>query len=124
MVPKGLEGAIPLNIDFSRQTEPEQWREDLQGVEAVVNCVGIIGEDRRNRFDDLHRRAPIALFQACEQAGVGKVVQISALGADETAFSRYHLGKKAADDWLAASALDRDVISYAVLPYPSQPSTP
>lgn len=100
------ENCTALAMDFSRDTEVEHWRPRLQSVDAVVNCVGIIGEDRRNRFDDLHRRGPIALFQACAQAGVNKVVQISALGADATAFSRYHLSKKAADDFLASTDLD------------------
>ncbi|BBL70208.1 oxidoreductase [Methylogaea oryzae] len=102
----GLPGCTPLALDFAKHTEPERWLPHLQGVDAVVNCVGIIAEDKRNRFDDLHRRAPVALFQACVQAGIEKVVQISALGADETAFSRYHLSKKAADDYLAGTHLD------------------
>lgn len=102
----GLPGCTPLALDFARQTAPEQWLPHLQAVDAMVNCVGIIAEDSRSRFDDLHRRAPIALFQACVEAGVGNVMQISALGADETAFSRYHLSKKAADDFLAATDLD------------------
>lgn len=95
-----------LAVDFSRNLDAEDWLPQLAGIDAVVNCVGIIGEDRRNRFDDLHRRGPIALFEACQRAGVGKVIQVSALGADEAAFSRYHLSKKAADDALAAMDLD------------------
>lgn len=95
-----------LSVDFSTMLQPEQWVAKLQGIDAVINCVGIIGEDRNNRFDELHRRGPIALFQACVETGVRKVIQISALGADDTAFSRYHLSKKAADDFLAATDLD------------------
>lgn len=95
-----------LAADFSRDTSAEAWLPRLDGIDAVINCVGIIDEDRRNTFENLHRRGPIALFQACDRAGVGKVVQISALGADETAFSRYHLSKKAADDFLVSTDLD------------------
>jgi hypothetical protein len=50
----------------------------------------------------LHTRAPLALFAACAAAEI-KVIQISALGADENARSRYHLSKKAADDALLAA---------------------
>ncbi|HLF96207.1 MAG TPA: SDR family oxidoreductase [Methylococcaceae bacterium] len=99
-----------LAMDFSRDTKPQHWLPRLHGVDAVVNCVGIIGEDSNQRFEDLHRRGPIALFQACVQAGVRKVIQISALGADETAFSRYHLSKKAADDFLAATGLEWSIL--------------
>jgi len=93
--------AQTLTVDFSQPLPSEEWLAPLQDVDAVVNCVGIIAEDRHNRFEDLHHCAPVALFAACAQAGVCKIVQISALGADETAFSRYHLSKKAADDFLA-----------------------
>lgn len=100
------EGCTTLVVDFSRDLNAETWRPRLRGIDVVINCVGIIGQDRRQRFDDLHQRAPIALFQACRQAGVRQVIQISALGADASAFSRYHLSKKAADDYLAATDLD------------------
>jgi uncharacterized protein YbjT (DUF2867 family) len=100
------EHCTAVALDFSLPPAPEQWAARLQGIDAVINGVGIIGEDRRSRFDDLHHRGPVALFQACTEAGVHKVIQISALGADDTAFSRYHRSKKAADDFLASTDLD------------------
>lgn len=103
------DGCSVLSMDFSNFSmdgEVSEWLPQLQGLDAVVNCVGIIAEDRRNRFDALHSRGPIALFRACSQAGVKKAIQISALGADDTAFSRYHLSKKTADDFLISTDLD------------------
>jgi len=94
-----------LPCDFRRDHHPDDWLSRLEGVDAVINAVGIIGEERRQRFDDLHTRAPKALFDACKQAGVRKVIQISALGADAEAVSRYHLSKRAADEHLARSDL-------------------
>ena len=67
----------------------------------VVNAVGILRESGNATFQALHVDAPVALFHACVQADVKKVVQISALGADTEAASRYHLSKKHADDTLA-----------------------
>jgi uncharacterized protein YbjT (DUF2867 family) len=87
-------------------TNPADWLPYLRGIDAVINSVGIIGETRQQRFAELHRKAPIALFQACAEAGIRRVIQISALGADETAFSAYHLSKRAADDTLRALDLD------------------
>lgn len=87
-------------FDMSRMLAPADWLSCLDGIgsiDAVVNAAGIIGETRSQRFDLLHTRAPVALFEACRQAGVRRVVQISALGADDTAFSRYHLSKREAD---------------------------
>lgn len=93
-------------IDFQRMQQAADWLPHLRGVDAVVNCVGIIGERGGQTFDALHRAAPIALFRACVDAGVRRVIQVSALGADGTAFSAYHLSKLAADDVLRQLDLD------------------
>jgi len=93
-------------IDFCHMLFPADWLPHLDGIDAVINSVGIIGEQGRQRFDALHALAPSALFQACSQAGVRRVMQISALGADHTAFSAYHLSKRAADDCLRSLDLD------------------
>lgn len=93
-------------FDFLHMTHPSDWRPHLHDIDAVINSVGIIRETGRQRFVTLHRDAPTALFRACAEAGVRRVIQISALGADHTAFSAYHLSKRAADDALRALDLD------------------
>lgn len=116
-------GLSAIRADFTRDFAPEDWLPRLAGVDAVVNCVGIIAEAGRNTFDALHTKAPVALFEACVRAGVRKVVQISALGADDTAFSRYHLSKKAADDYLAATDLLWTVLQPSMIYGPGGAST-
>lgn len=103
-------GVESVAVDFACQTGPDDWVPRLSGVDAVINAVGIIAERGNSRFDNLHRDAPIALFEACRRAGVRKVIQISALGADDSAFSRYHLSKLAADDFLETTDLDWTVL--------------
>lgn len=93
-------------FDFRQMLMPEDWLIRLQGVDAVINSVGIIAETRGQTFEALHHRAPAALFRACVMAGVPRVVQISALGADEQAFTPYQLSKKAADDVLRELPLE------------------
>lgn len=90
----------PLAVDFASAPDAQWWAPRLAGVEAVVNAVGILREQRGQTFEALHARAPMELFRACASAQVRLVVQISALGADAQARSRYHLTKKAADDLL------------------------
>lgn len=121
IIPRPGLSAIPA--DFARDFAPEDWLPRLAGVDAVVNCVGIIAEAGRNTFDALHTQAPVALFESCVRAGVRKVVQISALGADDTAFSRYHLSKKAADDYLAATDLHWTVLQPSMIYGPGGAST-
>lgn len=95
-----------LALDFTEMIEASDWLPHLSEIDAIINCVGIIAETPKQRFAALHQQAPIALFQAAAQAGVKKIIQISALGADANASTPYHLSKKAADDVLRKLDLD------------------
>lgn len=101
----GMPALQYVQADFMCDLKPEDWMPRLQGIDAVVNAVGIIREHGAQTFDALHVKAPCALFAACAAVGVRRIVQISALGADERAESAYHLSKKAADDFLVAQRL-------------------
>jgi uncharacterized protein YbjT (DUF2867 family) len=102
-------------VDFTRAIEPCDWLPLLEGVDAVINTVGIIRESARQTFQTLHEQAPIALFQACALAGTRRVIQISALGADDSAESQYHLSKRAADDFLSGSSLEWTVLRPSIV---------
>jgi uncharacterized protein YbjT (DUF2867 family)/uncharacterized membrane protein YphA (DoxX/SURF4 family) len=98
-------GAHVAALDFEAAT-PADWRRHLEGVDAVVNAVGIFREAPGASFRRVHVDGPRALFAACVEHGVRRVVQVSALGADEAATTAYHLSKKAADDLLLALPLE------------------
>lgn len=87
----------------------------LTNIDVVINAAGIIRETRQQTFSALHHDAPIALFKACEQAGVKKIIQISALGADDQAFSQYHLTKKTAYDVLTTLDLNWHIVMPSVV---------
>ena len=93
-----LPGAGAIRCDLATDRAAD-WRERLAGVDAVVNCAGLFGDDRG--YATVHAGGPIALFDGCRAAGVGRVLQISALGAAADAVSAYHRSKAAADDHLA-----------------------
>lgn len=111
-LPAGVETE---QVDYMRDTDESVWRPRLIGIDVVINAVGILRETRLAHFDALHHLAPQALFSACENIGVKRVIQISALGADDAATSRYHRSKKAADDALRASALDWTIVQPSVV---------
>ncbi|HKY03088.1 MAG TPA: NAD(P)H-binding protein [Burkholderiales bacterium] len=90
-----------IAVDYSRDHRPEDWLPRLHGIDVAINAIGILRESAEASFEDLHVRAPIALFEAARRAGVRKILQVSALGADDAARSAYHLSKKKADDFLA-----------------------
>ncbi len=93
-------------IDYNHMLEVDDWLPHVRDIDVVINCVGIIAELSGQTFTNLHQLAPVALFRACAQVGIERVVQISALGADEQAFTPYQLSKKAADDVLRALPID------------------
>lgn len=69
--------------DFSRDIDPEVWRPRLVGIDAVVNCAGILRETHDDTFQRVHVDGPLAMFRACATSGVRRVIQLSALGEAE-----------------------------------------
>lgn len=100
-----IPGCRCIEVDYVRDHAADDWRARLVGIDVVVNAVGILRERGRLTFEALHVAAPTALFRACLESGVRKVVHISALGADADAQSRYHTSKRRGDDALTELAL-------------------
>lgn len=100
-----IPGRASVEVDYTHDHSVAVWLPRLASIDAVVNAVGILRESGAATFEAMHVAAPAALFRACKQAGVKKIVQISALGADIHAVSRYHASKKRGDEHLAALAV-------------------
>ncbi len=84
-------------VDFAQAQSVADWLPHLQGIDAVINAVGIISESKAGQFTALHTTVPVALFKACEQTQCKRVIQISALGADPSANTQYFMSKGKAD---------------------------
>jgi uncharacterized protein YbjT (DUF2867 family) len=111
-------------IDYMRDTDPARWLPRLDGVDAEVNAVGILCEGRGQQFDAIHCDAPVALFKACEQAGVRRVLQISALGGKADGnLTPYMRTKREADAWLAASGLHWTILRPSLVTGPDGDSS-
>lgn len=95
-----------IACDFNRDTAPEVWRSRIAGIDAVINCAGILQGSRRYRMEAIHRDTPAALFQACAEQGPRRVIQISALGAGLEAGTAFAATKQAADEILMGLDLD------------------
>lgn len=109
------QGSIDETIpcDFSRDVDTSVWLPRLAGIDAVINCTGILRESRAGDFEAIHVRAPMALFRACAQLGIRRVIQISALGhADDGEFIR---SKHRCDALLAELDLDWVVVRPSVV---------
>ena len=88
-----------MDLDYSAP-RPNAWAHALAGVDVVINAVGILREGHGQSFQSIHVEGPRVLFSAAQAAGVRRVIQISALGADENAVARYHRSKHEADAFL------------------------
>lgn len=92
--------------DLNRDTDAAAWAPRLDGIDAVINCAGILQGSASDSMDAIHRDGPAALFEACRQAGVKRVVQVSALGIEPGVETGYAQSKRAADEALMAMDLD------------------
>ena len=101
--------AKEVAIDYTTDLNADLWLDKLDGVDAVVNAVGILIERGAQTFEHVHTQAPMALFEACRMRGVQHVIQISALGA-ESRETPYFASKHAADEFLLAQPLRAHVL--------------
>jgi uncharacterized protein YbjT (DUF2867 family) len=103
-----------VGIDYTTDVEPGDWLSRLQGIDVVINAVGILVERGDQTFDLIHRRAPIALFEAASRMGVQHIVQVSALGA-QSGDTRYFASKRAADEDLQLSPVTHHILRPALV---------
>jgi uncharacterized protein YbjT (DUF2867 family) len=78
----------------------------MTDVQAVIHLVGIIAENSRVTFEQVHVEATRNLLAAARKAGVTRWIQMSALGTRPRARSRYHLTKWEAEESVRQSGLD------------------
>ncbi|WP_088505509.1 SDR family oxidoreductase [Burkholderia ubonensis] len=107
-------GPGEIAIDYARDVRPEHWRARLDGIDAVVNAVGMLTGRRGVTLDAVHCAAPCALFDACCGAGVRRIVQISALGV-ERGDTAYFASKLAADAYLQTLPIDFRIVRPALV---------
>ncbi|TWB22522.1 nucleoside-diphosphate-sugar epimerase [Nitrospirillum amazonense] len=97
-------------VDLAKVTV-EDWRPLLADVQAVVNCAGALQDGPRDDLAAVHRDGVARLAAACVQAGVRRLVHISAAGvaADRglgAQGDRFNDTKLATETLLRASGLD------------------
>ena len=63
--------------------------EALNGADAVVNCVGILIEDKKNTFAAVQYSGAERIGRLSKEVGIKSLVHISAIGADENSSSIY-----------------------------------
>ncbi|MEA1940670.1 MAG: complex I NDUFA9 subunit family protein [Pseudomonadota bacterium] len=68
---------------------PASVERALENASGVVNLVGVLNENGRQTFSRLHAQGAKTIAEAAAKAGIERMVQISAIGADADSPSRY-----------------------------------
>jgi uncharacterized protein YbjT (DUF2867 family) len=89
-------------IDYLHDVTPQQWLPKLAGIDAVINAVGVLRDTQAQPMRELLAAAPIALFQACAEAGVERIVNFSALGVESALAVPYFERRREAEAALFA----------------------
>ncbi|MDZ4776453.1 MAG: complex I NDUFA9 subunit family protein [Alphaproteobacteria bacterium] len=92
---------------------PDSIAAALEGADGVVNLVGVLYEKGRQDFQSMHVGAAEAIAGAAKAAGITKVVQVSAIGADARGKAKYARSKAAGEKAV------RDAVPGAVVLRPS-----
>jgi len=96
-------------------TDLSSFADSLEGCRAVIHLVGIIRERGRDTFKRLHIRGTHNVVQACKEAGVTRLLHMSALGARPHAASRYHRSKWKAEEIVRASGLEATIFRPSII---------
>ena len=78
-------------------TKPDEVAAAVRGADAVINLIGVLYEGRGRSFQALHLDASRNIAEACAAAGVDRLVQVSAIGANPESPSAYARTKAAAE---------------------------
>ena len=100
---------------MTKSLEAEDWTRLLHGMDAVVNCAGVLQDSAVERTTEVHATAAEALFRACERAGVRRVIHFSAIGVDREQPSAFSGSKLVGDQALMKLDLEWIILRPSVV---------
>jgi nucleoside-diphosphate-sugar epimerase len=106
--------ASRATIDLARDDE-SCLRNKVATFEIVINCAGLVRDEGANSMTGVHAEGACALFRACLDAGVKRLIHISALGVEATGETSYQQTKAVAEDCLATLDPDGARIDWRIL---------
>jgi uncharacterized protein YbjT (DUF2867 family) len=104
-----------IKVDLSQATSPSYWLPHLSGVEAVVNCAGVLQNSPGESTSMVHHQGVANLFAACEQLQIRRVIHFSAIGVDRETPSAFSQTKLSGDLALMERDLDWIVLRPSVV---------
>lgn len=89
-------------VNYLEDLTPEAWLPKLEGIDVVVNAVGVLRDSSAQPMTKILAQAPIAMFQAAARAGVKRIVNFSALGVESGVQTAYFQCRREAEAVLFA----------------------
>ena len=85
----------PGQIDLEKVSisDEENLKTLIKHSDVVINLVGILYENKKQKFENIHAKFPDLLSKLCNELNIEKFVHISALGINETVSSQYMQSK-------------------------------
>ena len=84
-------GAIEL-LDWNPNNFSD-LKEAIKNSDVVVNLIGILFENRKQKFYNIHSKIPEAVAKICSASDVKKFIHVSAIGANDKSKSLYQKSK-------------------------------
>ena len=84
-------GAIEF-IDWN-PNDFSKIKEAIKNSDVVINLIGILYENRKQKFKKIHTDIPDIISKICAESKVAKFIQVSAIGANSDSKSMYQRSK-------------------------------
>jgi len=111
----GSSGPEAVAVDLGKAASPDYWLPHLDGVEAVVNCAGVLQDSSKDSTSMVHHHGIANLFAACEQLQIRRVIHFSAVGVDRETPSAFSETKLSGDKALMERDLDWIILRPSVV---------
>lgn len=83
--------------------DEESTRAAIAGADVVINCVGILQQDSRQKFEGIHIEGAERIARLSAAEGVSRLVHMSSIGADADAKNEYARTKGKGEDAVLAA---------------------
>jgi len=93
------------HIMLHKLTRINSWEKQLDGVDVVINAIGILRQRWDETYDQVHHLAVAKLANACAQRDI-RLIHVSALGLNNDVKSRFLSSKLLGEHALAKSQAD------------------
>ncbi|MFQ5453233.1 MAG: NAD-dependent epimerase/dehydratase family protein [Candidatus Zixiibacteriota bacterium] len=98
---------------------PQSLYDTFKESEIVYHLVGIIVETKTKTFETTVVKGTKNVIESCQEAGISRIIYLSALGTSETAQTEYHRTKYIAEQLIKSSGISYIIYRPSVIYGPS-----